>query len=460
MVLPGGTSPAFGLTINEEKEMGREFLKQAREYYDFVDDPFVEHYINTLGKALVDAFPEQPFDYRFYVLKHNEYNAFAAPAGYVFINSGLIGDMKSEEELAGILGHEIAHVHCRHISERIEKSKTVSLAMLAGIMAGVFLGGAGVIPGDAMAVGSLAAGQAATLAYSRADERQADQIGLRYLCEAGYSAEGLLAILKKIKEKQWLSAMEMPTYLSTHPGTDERIAYLDTLLSTRNFDQCRSAARSDPGDFNILKTKVKALYSDDDVALRQFKARVTEGPDTRSDKMLAHYGYGLILSKKSRHHEAIEQLRLALDAAALNTHVLKALGKEYVLTGDYEKAMAVLENVPETDFYDPEKVYYRAQAAAGMGMADKSIAILENLVQRRPRFMSALHALGKAYGKQGNLKDAHFYLGVYHARKRDRDNAMFHLKKALELTEDPDKQTKIKNLMEELKDGKKSKPSE
>ncbi|MDY6903574.1 MAG: M48 family metalloprotease [Thermodesulfobacteriota bacterium] len=453
MVLPGGISPAFGLTINEEKEMGREFLKQARARYDFVDDPYVDHFINTLGDTLVEAFPEQPFDFQFYVLKASEYNAFAAPAGYVFVNSGLIAAMNSEEELAGILGHEIAHVYCRHISERIEKSTAVSLATLAGVVAGVFLGGAGVVPGDAVAVGSLAAGQAVTLAYSRKDERQADQIGLKYLCDAGYSAEGLLAILKKMREKQWLTVQEMPTYLSTHPGTDERIAYIDTLLSTENFDQCRGNKKVAPGDFDILKTKIAAIYGNDDVALRQFNARVEESTAGQG-KMLAHYGYGLILSKKNRHQEALAQFRAALDEAALNPYILKALGKEYVLTGQYEKAMQILESVPETGFYDPEKQYYLAQAAEGLGMAGKSIAILEEIIQQQPRSMPALHALGMTYGRQGNLKDAHYYLGLYHIQKRDRENALFHLNKALELTDDADRREKIDNLLEELK-GKK-----
>ena len=107
--------------------------------------------------------------------------------------------MDEEEELAGILGHEIAHVYCRHISQKIERSKKIGMATLAGIAAGILmgLGGAGEA-GSAVTMGSMAGGQSAELSYSRENEIQADQNGLKFITEAGYSVSGLLKILKKI----------------------------------------------------------------------------------------------------------------------------------------------------------------------------------------------------------------------------------------------------------------------
>ncbi|MFW6237181.1 MAG: M48 family metallopeptidase, partial [Desulfosudaceae bacterium] len=183
--------PGRCLTTSEERKMGEKFLQHARRAYHFVEDPFIVHYFNEIGQRLASFFPEEPFDYQFYVIENPVYNAFAAPAGHVFVNSGLVSAMDSEEELAGILTHEIAHVYCRHLAEKIEKNKTISLATLAGMAAAVFLGS------PALAVGTAASGQAASLAYSRQDERQADQLGVKYLCQAGYSARGLLTMLEK-----------------------------------------------------------------------------------------------------------------------------------------------------------------------------------------------------------------------------------------------------------------------
>ncbi|MBT8356680.1 MAG: M48 family metalloprotease, partial [Deltaproteobacteria bacterium] len=214
---------ALSITAAEEEELSREFMKVIYKKLKFVEDPVIVNYVNKIGKKIVSILPPQPFNYRFYVIEEDIFNAFATPAGHIFIYSGLMAAMENEEELAGILGHEIAHVFCRHISQKIDRSKKISIATLAGIAAGIFLGaeGAGEV-GSAVVVGSMAAGQSMTLAYSREDERQADQIGLNYLTKAGYTGYGLLSVFKKIRSKHWFGPEQIPTYLTTHPAPEDR----------------------------------------------------------------------------------------------------------------------------------------------------------------------------------------------------------------------------------------------
>jgi predicted Zn-dependent protease len=184
-----------------------------------------------VGQRILAVVPPQPFEYQFHVLREDVYNAFATPAGHIFFNSGLFAALDSEEELAGIIGHEIAHVVCRHISDRIESSKKIGMATLAGMVAGVLLGAGGAAAAaSAVTVGSVAAGQTAALAYSRDNEMQADQLGLGYLTQAGYSGEGLLTSLKKIRSKQWYGSEQIPTYMTTHPASEARMSYIDNWL--------------------------------------------------------------------------------------------------------------------------------------------------------------------------------------------------------------------------------------
>ncbi|MBW1725049.1 MAG: M48 family metalloprotease, partial [Deltaproteobacteria bacterium] len=120
LIVMGSTlSPqsAFGITLQEEEELSREFIKVVLTHYEIIDDPLIVNYVNEVGNKIISALPPQPFSYHFYVIKEDVYNAFAIPAGHIFINSGLFEAMDSEEELAGILSHEIAHVVCRHISQ-------------------------------------------------------------------------------------------------------------------------------------------------------------------------------------------------------------------------------------------------------------------------------------------------------------------------------------------------------
>ncbi|MDY6831340.1 MAG: M48 family metalloprotease [Thermodesulfobacteriota bacterium] len=434
------------LTLGEEEDLGKEFFKYVQHRYRFVEDSFVRHYIEALGKRLAAAFPDQPFHYHFFVIEDETYNAFAAPAGYVFVNTGLIKAMNSEAELAGILTHEIAHVYCRHISEKIEKSKKIGLATLAGIAAGIFLGAGGAVPGDAVMIGSTAAGQAAALAYSRADERQADQIGVTYLCEAGYSARGLMEILQKIKSKQWFSDKEFPTYLSTHPGTDERLMYIDTLMNSPEFARCGKNSAADEAAFAVIKTKIEALCPGDNAAIRHFTALVEQNPADPS----ARYGLGLAFLQNNRPADAIAHLEKVAEKSPFHPHALTALGKAFYFTGAYEKALSILERVPPTDFYNTERYFYTAMAAEKLGLHDKSITLYKRIIQQEPRYLPALYELGKIAGEQGNLEDAHFYLGIYHNNRQEVDTALFHLNKALELNKDEKRKEQIEKMLADI----------
>ena len=134
---------ALGITVQQEKELSREFMKVILNHYEIIKDPLIVNYVNDIGNKIISVLPPQPFVYRFYIVKDDVYNAFATPAGHIFINSGLLEAMENEEELAGIIAHEIAHVVCRHISQKIDRSKKIELATLAGIAAGIFLGAGG-----------------------------------------------------------------------------------------------------------------------------------------------------------------------------------------------------------------------------------------------------------------------------------------------------------------------------
>ena len=177
IISPKGAS---GITIQQEEELANEFIKLILSHYEIITDPLITNYINEVGQKIVSTLPPQPFFYHFYVIKEDTYNAFATPAGHIFIYSGLLEAMDSEEELASILAHEISHVKSVVIFlKKIERAEKVNYATLAGVVAGVLLGTAGAsAAANAVTIGSMAAGQSYALAYGREDERQADQIGL------------------------------------------------------------------------------------------------------------------------------------------------------------------------------------------------------------------------------------------------------------------------------------------
>lgn len=444
MLIP---NQAFSITVKQEEELSREFMKYVLKHAELIEDPLIVNYVNNVGKRIISALPPQPFTYHFYIIKDDVYNAFASPAGHIFINSGLFEAMDNEEELAGILGHEIAHVACRHISQKIERSKKIGLATLAGIAAGIFLGtGGAAVAASAVTVGSMAAGQSIALAYSREDEMQADQLGLKNLAKAGYGGSGLLSALKKIRSRQWFSSDQIPTYLTTHPAIENRIAYISSKLEDNTKLKSRTSSKA-CYNFAITHTRLVAMYGDEGTALRKFQIYTDKHPESP----MAHYGYALILARTGNRKDAIAHLKTALEKKAFDPNILRDLGRIYFLDGRYPEALNSLKGAASMAPDDPETLFFIGRTQIELGRLKEAISTFEKLIAKNPDYTMALYFLGNVYGKLGKLEDAHYFLGIYYKNKQNYKNALFHLNRALKTIIDPDKRSKIEELLKEIR---------
>jgi predicted Zn-dependent protease len=444
IISPKGVS---GITIQEEEELAKEFLKLILSHYEVITDPLITNYVNDIGQKIVSVLPPQPFSYHFYVIKEDTYNAFATPAGHIFLYSGLLEAMENEEELACILAHEISHVICRHISQKIERAEKASIATLAGVVAGVLLGTAGApVAANAVTLGSMAASQSFALAYGREDERQADQIGLNVLRKAGYNGEGLISTLKKMRSKRWFDSNQIPTYLTTHPASEERMAYIDTWLETHK----KTEDNIDDFYFKRAHTRLVAIYGDEDVALKKFQSDVHNHPDDP----LAYYGYGLVLDRKGDYKAAETYLKAALGKRAFDPYILKDLGRLYFLQGNYQQAFNILDGAAGINSNDPDILFYLGRTQAELGRLMDAVATFEKLISKQQNYPRAFYTLGETYWKLGKKGDAHYYLGLHYKSKRDFKNAIFHLKKALENIDEPYKTAKAEELLKEIQKNK------
>jgi predicted Zn-dependent protease len=443
------------LTVKEEEDLSRKVMHAILKHYEFVDDPVVVEYINSIGNELVAYLPEKLFAYHFYVVKAHEFNAFATPAGHIFINTGLLMAMENEDELAGILAHEIAHVYCRHISQKIERSKKIGMATLAGMAAGVLAGVAGSPEAaSAITMGSQAAGVAAELSYSRENEMQADQLGVEHMNEAGYSADGLLKILKKIRSKHWFGSEVVPTYLMTHPAVEDRIAYVGSWLASHPENSTLKSDTRDP-KFERAHTLVLTRYGDEDVVMANLEAAVRDHPDDPR----AHYRYGLILARAGQREQGIRHIKIALEKRAFDTDMLIDLGRIYFLDGQYDKAIGILQNVHRMKPKDPECILYLGRTQLEMGQFKAASANFYSLVEEHPKFNHGYYFLGQSLGKEGNLGDAHYHLGIYYLREQDFKSATVHFKRALKHTESDkaERRQKIEKILDRLQTKKSKK---
>ncbi len=435
--------PSGAITLAEEEELSREFLKVVFKQFDLIRDPYIVDYVNSVGGKILEKLPPQPFAYKFYVINSDVYNAFATPAGHIFIYRGLIEAMESEDELAGILGHEIAHVQCRHISDKIDRSAKMNIASLAALAAGVFLGMAGAgQAAQAVTVGSMAATQSLALAYSREDEIQADKIGLDSLEKAGYDGTALMTTLDKIRSKQWFD--NIPTYLTTHPAAEDRIAYIDAWSQARRSISKKGATEG----FVKARTRLLALYGDEKKAMDHFRKMAEKLP---GDPM-ARYGYGLILARNGSRGKALEELKAALEKNPLDSSILGELGRVYFLDGRLEDSISMLQGARGLSGKDPEILFYLGRAYLEIGKFDEAAGNFEELIENYSDYNIAYYFLGDCYGKLGNMAYAHYNLGVYYMKKLDPKNSVFHLQKALAVTTDPLRKEKIEKMLENARE--------
>ncbi|RLB20220.1 MAG: hypothetical protein DRG71_10060 [Deltaproteobacteria bacterium] len=417
---------ARAISIEKETELGNKFLASIKKHFEFLNDEFAQDYINRLGEALAQEIEVKPFPFHYYIVKQNDLNAFAGPGGHIFIYSGLISSMDDVDELAGVLAHEMGHITARHLSKRIEQGKKISIATMAAVLAGIFIGGKA---GAALTTGSVAAGIQTQLHYSREDERQADQLGFKYGSLAGFDPSGLIRALTIIQKNSWMESNKIPPYLRTHPTGPQRIANLESMLHSfrarPNHD-----AETLRKQFPVFKTLVQAKSNDPDKMEQIFKKDLEDGRNVS----LAHLGLGIVYKIKSEYAESVRHLRAALGSMPSSVVIWRELGEAYQLTGQYQEALPLLERILAQRPNDRKAMLLLAESYENLGQYGKAISLLKTLSFADRVAPEVYYHLGMSYGRLKKLALAHFYLGLYFKELGRREKARFHFTEARRLS--------------------------
>jgi predicted Zn-dependent protease len=208
-------------SISEEDELalGREAHGEfEKEFGGRLRDQPVQRYVSAVGMDMVPYAKRPEMDWQFHVLESEQINAFAVPGGYIYITRGLLYSLRNEAQLAGVLGHEVAHVAKRHSAQQIQKAQQAQGVAVAAEIGGQIAGVEG--------VGNVA-GLVANLSlmkYGRDQEHEADMYGLRYMTNVGYDPKGMIQTMKILKEAS--GGKGPPEMLSTHPDPGNRVEYL------------------------------------------------------------------------------------------------------------------------------------------------------------------------------------------------------------------------------------------
>lgn len=298
-----GESSTSMFSAEYEHQLGQAWLRIFRSRVPTIDDPLLFDYLEGMIYKLVTHSQLQDRRVEIVIVDNPTINAFAVPGGVVGIHNGLLTYAQTEDELATVLAHELAHLSQRHFSRSVEFQKNQQPLTMAAMLAGLILmATTGGDAGMAAISAAQAAAQDSAMRYSRGNEQEADRVGMQTLVAAGMDPYAAPAMFERmLQASRYSSAERIPEFLRTHPLSENRIA--DTRNRARQYPkQIRHASL----DYQLMRARVaNQLAETPERAVEQFRGELKGEPRLRE---AAQYGLVLALTAAGRPDEASLEL--------------------------------------------------------------------------------------------------------------------------------------------------------
>jgi len=335
----------------EESSIATEFVRQLRAGNKLVEIPEVEAYIRQLGNKLSRHSGRSPKRFKFFVINDSKINAFAAAGGAIGIYKGLILKAKSESELAGVLAHEIAHVSQHHLERTSEAVSDPGRMLTQALLVAIAVAAGSSQVSQATIATARGTNMQRLINYTRAHEKEADNIGINIMRAAGYNPQGMVDFMQRLLKMQRFSSSKIPSYLLTHPLTADRVA---------NAEQ--RAGKSAKGKKNSA-------------AFLAIKAILRQNPtakDTKGLKLSASNIYTRLLNARRTETKgnlglAKKQYKAAYRQRPTNTAAIRRYANILIRFKDLTTAQKVLDQALKSHANNPQinKLMAKLKAAQG-----------------------------------------------------------------------------------------------
>jgi beta-barrel assembly-enhancing protease len=416
-----GDASSAALSESQERTIGNRIMREVRVDKDYIDDPEIADYITSLGERLLAGAdgPRRTLD--FFVVNDDSINAFALVGGHIGVHSGLVVLSQSESELAGVVGHEIAHILQKHQARMIHGQRGAQFTSLAALALAILASRGGGSQAGQVTEAAIASAGALSIQsqidYTREHEREADRVGLGLVERAGLDPRGMASFFERLLRANRLNEFKgAPSYLRTHPLTTERIADIQDRIVLQNsklvadsvdYRLARAKLRSRTGSptqavalFRTMledKTVVRPREDVYGLALAQRRARDFEGAWKTLEPLRTGSGVhpafdllaGQLLGDMGRYDEALALYRTAMRASPQHRAVSYAYYDLLLQTGRSREVIAELEQRLRSTQEDARLYELQARAFAASG---------QRIAQHR--------AQAEAYYRRGNLAAA------------------------------------------------------
>ena len=446
-----GDEASAAVSLDEEYRFGQKWVQELRSQVDIVEDPVLQHYVETLVNRLAEA-NEQLQERRLTVviLNNSSLNAFAAPGGIIGVNTGLFHYARNEAEFASVMAHEVAHLSQRHYARQSNRSRTSSKAQLALLLASLLLitQDADADVAQAALISSAAGLYQSQLAYSRQYEREADRVGYLTMEKVGYLPHAYSRLFARLVQSAG-TGLRLE-YLSTHPLPENRVS--DAAVRSIGSER---TGKEDSTLYQIMRVRAASLTDGNSSATTnwdQFLSRVECCDETTIAK---YYEAALGLQRFGSYAQALEVLaKIPQPSNREQAVVLNLLRADlHLLNQQPTQAVEVLEPYyVESPFHYPLAITYsRAQLASNQAHliadADQALRTLKTFNSENPLIWRHLSLAqienNQAYGYHRFLARYFEMMGNYRVATQQVKLAL----EQVELVEDEDESSQLTEVL-------------
>ena len=376
-----------------ERQMGNSFYRTLKASVPFVNDLELKDYITNLGQRLISHSSQPNKKIRIFVIKVPNINAFAGPDANIGFHTGLIIAAENESELAGVMAHEISHVTQRHLARAMTESNVSPATMFATIIAGILVASQNPEAGAAIIYGGSAALMQSQINFTRANEHEADRIGIAVLRDAGISPVGMAGFFETLlQQAETNNVMAQMEYLRTHPLSTTRIAEARNRISPED-----RKLPNDSLDFQLVRARILVEMSKSKHQL----VKQLEGLHENKVNLITQFTLGLAYTEDKQPDKAI-QLLTQLSMEHSHPWIKLALADAYYENNDKKASLEILKNLNSLfPNYLPVSIRY-AKTLVDLGESDKAIIVLNKQLQTQKKAV-VYNTLAKAYFSKGQI---------------------------------------------------------
>lgn len=421
-----GTSANAYMTPRQEQRLGQAFMRRVRAEEKVLDDVLLEDYIETLGKRITQSRQDDSANFHYFLIDNRQINAFAGPAGHIGIYSGLILTTESESELASVIAHEISHVTQRHLLRTWEEASKLSVPQAAVLLAAAVIGAAaGGDAGFAAAIGGQAALAQHQINFTRANEEEADRIGIALLADADFEPRAMPVFFERMGRANRTAASKLPEYLRTHPVTTNRIA--DSMARA---DAYPYKQNPDELGYHLMRATLRQReFASAEEAIRYFKMTLSDG--RYRSETAQQYGLALAYLHNNQAGEARQIIDKLLRQSPTQSEFLVTGARIDNALGTASRAIEGLQSALLLFPNNYPLRYTLAELLLGNKQPEKAAEQLHLLIDQRPGDPALYKLLARAAAPHGNSAKGHEYMAEHYYLSGLPEAAMLQLEIAL-----------------------------